>query len=384
MGQAVYIVCGGTGGHLAPGIATAQRLMEAGARLLLVVSVKEVDSRLLQAYPEVPYRREAGAPFSASPAGLARFLFLNLRSFISGWRQLRRERPAVVLAFGGFLSVSYALSAWLLGIPVVLHEANRVPGRSIRFLAGIAERVYAPDGVALAGVEPRRLKRLGMPVRKEVRHISKDVIRRRLDIPLHAKVLLVVGGSQGAMVLNDWVEQHYKSLAADGIWTLLVAGPGKQRLPDLERLQDDHGREVQLRVFAFHHAMHELLSCADLALGRAGAGTIAELAVCRTPSILVPYPYAADNHQLANARDLERRGGCILIPQPQVHELYREVLDLVYNDWLLGRMRTNLQCLVHGDAAHELAQGIFKDFLADKPASGTGSDAQAMAKAVTQ
>jgi UDP-N-acetylglucosamine--N-acetylmuramyl-(pentapeptide) pyrophosphoryl-undecaprenol N-acetylglucosamine transferase len=371
MGEAVYIVCGGTGGHLAPGIATAQRLMEAGTPVQLVVSEKEVDSRLLQAYPEIPYRRERGAPFSWRPVGLCRFLCHNLHSFVLGMLHLRRTRPAVVVAFGGFLSVSYALAAWLLRIPLVLHEANRVPGRSIRFLAGIAERVYVPEGVHVSGVEPRCLRRLGMPVRREVSHIRKEHIRSEMGIPVHAKVLLVVGGSQGAQVLNEWVADHYKSLGADGIWVLLVTGPGKRKLPRREALDDDHGREVELRTFAFHSRMHELLSCADVVLGRAGAGTIAELAVCRVPSILIPYPHAADDHQTANARDLEQRGGCILIPQSRIHELYREVLDLIFNDWLLSRMRANLQRLVHGDAAEDLARDIIKDFL-----KGDGTPAQ--------
>lgn len=362
MAGPVYIVCGGTGGHLAPGIATAQRLRDRGVPVRLVVSEKEIDSRLLEAYPQIPYKRTRGAPFSLRPPGFFRFLYGNLSGFVDGWRYLKKNRPRAVLAFGGFLSVSYVIAAWLLRIPIILHEANRVAGRSIRFLAGMADMIFLPDGVPLPGIEPRRIRRIGMPLREEVAHIPKDLIRKRLGIPPHAKVLVVTGGSQGARVLNEWMERNHRFLAADGIWTILVSGPGKETLPELEVLQSDSGDTVELRTFSFHRALHELFSCADLVISRAGAGSIAELVTCLAPSILIPFPYSADGHQEANARDLERRGGCIVIVQPEINTVYREVLDLIYNDWLLSRMRDNLKRLTHGDPARTLAEFIIRHY----------------------
>ena len=358
----IIIVCGGTGGHLAPGIATAHWLRERGHEVELVVSEKEVDSRILKAYPEIKYKRIKSAPFRLLPPALIRFLYRSFSGFIGGLAVLRRERPAVVLAFGGHTSVGYVIAAWFLRIPVVLHEANRVAGRSIRFLSSLAEYIFLPDGVALRGIEPRRLLRLGMPLRKEVVHIPKDTIRRELGIPLHAKVLVVVGGSQGAQVLNEWVGAHYRSLAADGIWVILVAGPGKNTLPETALLETDQGEPVELRTYSFHDRLHALFSCADIVLSRAGAGTLAELVACLTPAILVPYPSAADDHQLANARHLECRGGAILICQNDMESLYREVLDLIYNDWLLGRMRSNLRTLNRGDAGAKLAAFLEKHY----------------------
>jgi len=105
-------------------------------------------------------------------------------------------------------------------------------------------------------------------------------------------------------------------------------------------------------------------------ISRAGAGTIAELVACLTPSILIPFPYAADQHQLANARDLERRGGCILVEQDKIKTLYREVHDLIYNDWLLGQLRGNLRRLNHGDPALEICRFICARYL-DIPAEGS-------------
>lgn len=363
MAAAVYIICGGTGGHLSPGIATAQRLRDRGGEACLVISDREVDNRLLQAYPELPCKRARGAPFRLNPFGLLRFLVASLLSLIESMRILRREQPAVLLAFGGYLSVSWALAAVWLKIPLVLHEANRIPGRSIKQLAGMADRVYFPEGIRLRRVEPKRLYPLGMPLRKEVRHIPKDVIRKRMEVPQHAKVLVVVGGSQGAQALNDWVERYRYSLAADGIWIYLVTGPGKLELPAREWARSDRGDRVAINAFAFHDSLHELFSCADVVLSRAGAGTLAELVESLAPAILVPYPHAADNHQLHNARYLEKRGGAVLLQQDQIDNLYREILDLIFNDWLLSRMRRNLRSLWHGDEAEKLARDLEQDYI---------------------
>lgn len=361
MSRPVYIVCGGTGGHLAPGIATAQRFREQGIAVELVTSEKEIDSRLLKAYPEIPYRKGKGSPFGLQPLRLLAFLYKSLVGSIQAFFLLRRTQPVAVIAFGGFLSVSYVVAAWLLKVPVILHEANRKPGKSIRQLAAMADRIFLPDGVVLKGVESSRIRRVDMPLRREIRHIPKSEIRERLRVPLHAKVLTVVGGSQGALVLNEWVKNNRRSLAAEGIWVFLVAGPGKMDLPEKETLRSDLGSAVEMRTFAFHNAMHELFSASDIVVGRAGAGTIAELAYCLTPSILIPYPHAADQHQLANARDLERRGGGIVVTQDNLQTLFREVLDLIYNDWLLARMRTNLKRLIHQDSAE-----VIRDFVVDQ------------------
>ncbi|MEX0326723.1 MAG: glycosyltransferase [Puniceicoccaceae bacterium] len=370
MRKPVYIICGGTGGHLAPGIATAQRFLEEQIPVELIISEKEVDSRLLKAYPDIPYKRAKGAPFGWKPGRLLRFIYGSVFGFFQSFGLLKDNRPAAIIAFGGYLSVSFVIAAWLLKVPVVLHEANRKAGRSIRTLANMADRIYLPDGVGLHGTEARRIRRLNMPLRREVHHILKEEIRTQLGIPMHAKVLAVVGGSQGAQALNEWVEANRNSLAADGIWIFLVTGPGKQALPEKETFTSDAGAHVECRTFAFHSALHELFSAADVVISRAGAGTIAEMIHCLSPSILIPYPYAADQHQLANARDLEQRGGCILVEQTQLDGLYREVLDLIFNDWLLGRIRSNLRRLIHGDAATEICRYVMRQYI--HPVEGPG------------
>lgn len=353
---------------MAPGIATAQRLADAEVAYELVVSEKEVDSRLMSVYPDMPCRTAKAYPFSLHPYGLARFLMGGIYGFLQTIKRLGRERPRVVLAFGGFLMVNYVIAARLLRIPVVLHEANRKPGRAVRLLADMADAVFVPQGVSLRGVRPRRIHALRMPLRKECRHIRKDVVRERMNLPVHGKVLLVVGGSQGATVFNDWVGKHWPALAAERISVIVVTGPLQRSDLTPTRVQHSDGSYSELRVIAFADAMHELFSCADLVLSRAGAGSIAELTECLAPSILVPYPYAADDHQTANAREHERRGACVVIEQSHMAHMFEEVYDLIYSDWMLDRMRGNLRRMMDVNAAQVLARYLQVTFF--KPVEG--------------
>jgi UDP-N-acetylglucosamine--N-acetylmuramyl-(pentapeptide) pyrophosphoryl-undecaprenol N-acetylglucosamine transferase len=380
-GGGAFIVCGGTGGHLAPGIAIAQRLQASGVAVRLGVSRKEVDARLLHAYPQINYICFAACPFSWRLAGFMRFNWWLFTGLFSALAYLVQHRPRVVLAFGGYVSVHFGLAARLLGIPLVLHEANRVPGRTIRLLAGLAEAVFVPEGIHVGGVAPRRLHHLGMPLREEIQHVRKEAVRRSLDMPFHSKILLVVGGSQGAQVLNEWVDAHWRALAANRISVIVVTGSGKTGKLSDKQIDHADGSSAMLKVLAFSDRMSELLSCADLVVGRAGAGTIAEMIECLTPAILIPYPHAADDHQTANARFLEQRGGCLLLAQGNLSQLYDEVNDLIYNDWMLDRFRMNLKRMARLDAAGVLGAYLQATYF-QTPAVGVAEGEQAEVKHV--
>ena len=146
------IACGGTGGHLSPGIALAEGLNARGHETTLLISHKKVDARLIEKYPHLRFERIPGAPFTLRPAGLVRFVWLQLAAFLFSARIIRAWRPDVIVGFGGFTTAGIILVAALYRRPVALHEANRVPGRAIRLLGGLARRLYLPPGVRLKGV----------------------------------------------------------------------------------------------------------------------------------------------------------------------------------------------------------------------------------------
>ncbi|MCD8483950.1 MAG: UDP-N-acetylglucosamine--N-acetylmuramyl-(pentapeptide) pyrophosphoryl-undecaprenol N-acetylglucosamine transferase [Verrucomicrobia bacterium] len=351
------IICGGTGGHLAPGIALAQKLQTRGNQCELVVSCKEVDNRLCAKYQTLKFRKSPGMAFSAHPLKCARFLWQTFAALVFAFKLIRDYKPDAVIAFGGFTSPPFGIVARLMGCTLIVHEANRVPGKAIRCLSRFADRVYLPEGVRLHTVRPRVLRHFGFPVRADVKHVPKEEAKPRINVPLHSKLLVIFGGSQGAQPLNDWVNQTVRMLVADGICVYCITGPGKGAESTLT-FESDDGQPVQVHYKPFTDNVGLLLSSADLVISRAGAGSIAELITCLAPSILVPFPHATDNHQELNARHLERQGGCMVVLQKDIGNLYREVLDLIFNDWLLSRMRENLRGLNRADWAYEIALDI--------------------------
>ncbi len=335
------IACGGTGGHLSPGIALAEALIARGHEATLFISRKRVDTRLCEKYPHLTATRVPGAPFAARPDRLLRFVVKQSHGFFFSWRFLRQQQPDAIIGFGGFTNAGVVFAGRLLGIPVALHEANRIPGRAVRALADFAHRLYLPPGVRLPGTRGVTVRHTGLPVRNEIARVPCAEARTRLGLNPTQKLLVVIGGSQGSGRLNQWVEEHVAAFTHEGIQLWCVAGLGN--CVEGERLyQSKNGATVHVRFEAFSDRMGDLLSAADLVVSRAGAGSIAELIRCETPAILIPYPFAADNHQWANARYFEQQGGGFVLDEQALPQLRAEVLDVIFNDWLLHKFSENL------------------------------------------
>ncbi|MDR1789982.1 MAG: UDP-N-acetylglucosamine--N-acetylmuramyl-(pentapeptide) pyrophosphoryl-undecaprenol N-acetylglucosamine transferase [Opitutaceae bacterium] len=312
------VACGGTGGHLAPGIALAQALARRGHAATLLISDKPVDARLAGKYPALGFRKISAAPLSFSPKKLARFLAAQTRGLREGLRLVREKRPAAIIGFGGFTSAAIVAAGLLRRVPVALHESNRVPGRATRLLARFARLVWLPPGVAAPGMDASKIRFAGLPLREEIRPLPADAARARLGLPPGGPVLSVLGGSQGAAPLNAWALAAAPALAAAGVRLRVITGLGKQPA--------DAPAGV---CVPFTDDIPALLSASDLVVARAGAGTIAELVRCETPSVLVPYPQAADDHQRANARHFAATGAALVVEQDALAGLLPVVLSLL-------------------------------------------------------
>ncbi|HEX3731299.1 MAG TPA: UDP-N-acetylglucosamine--N-acetylmuramyl-(pentapeptide) pyrophosphoryl-undecaprenol N-acetylglucosamine transferase [Opitutaceae bacterium] len=336
------ISCGGTGGHLSPGIALAEGLLARGHDAVLLISRKKVDARLIEAYPHLRFERMPGTPFSWNPVGLARCFGSQTRAMGFCLALMARFRPDLIVGFGGFTSAPVVLAGRLRRVSVALHECNRVPGLAVRTLGHLAERVYLPIGLRLAGVGAAVTRHVGLPVRREIVLRPQAEARIALGFDPGRKLLAILGGSQGASVLNDWARRNVELLAAQGIQLFCVTGLGKGE-PEVRAIPRQPDGPVRAVFTPFSDRIADVLSASDLVVSRAGAGTLAELVRCETPAILIPYPHAADNHQRANAAFFERQGGGLALSQEMLGNLLGEVRDVIFNEWLLRKFRGNLR-----------------------------------------
>ena len=354
----IVIACGGTGGHLTPGIALAQSLEEKGYPTWLFTSQKEVDSRLASKYSKMSFIAMPGAPLIKSTRGILRFGKGFLHSFVRARRFYQKVGADLLVGFGGFSTFGPAVAARSLRIPIFVHEANRSAGRAIRFLAGRADRLYLPEGMRMDGISTNKTINIGYPLRQDFRRIPMERARKILGLSMSEKLLVVLGGSQGASSLNDWVKQNLHSLAEDGISVYCLTGLNKESSGTVQ-LEGIGGQVLTSRFVPFTDDMNIVLSAANLVVSRAGAGAIAEIIRCRVPSILVPYPFAADNHQQMNAAYLEAKGGTIVCPESKLFtSLLSEVREVMFNEEFRAILRRNLFALDSGDVALKMAWDI--------------------------
>ena len=359
------IACGGTGGHLSPGIALAEALVARGHAATLLISHKKVDARLSEKYPQLTFVRVPSAPFGWRPDVHLRFHLRQTQGLLFSMDLLRRLKPSAIVGFGGFTNAGVVLAGRFAGIPVALHEANRVPGRSTRVLSRLARRLYLPPGVRLPGRLGLMVRHTGLPVRREIVRLSRAEARARLGVDATQKLLVVLGGSQGAGPLNRWVDGNLSALAHEGVQVWCVTGLGKGET-GVKQLPGRNGEAVRSWQEPFSDRVGVLMSAADLVLSRAGAGTLSELVECETPAILIPYPYAADNHQQANAVYFEQQGGGLVIAESAMQDLRQEVLDVVFNDWLLNKFRGNLRRMARENCIDTIVHDL-EDLAAGTP-----------------
>ena len=326
------IACGGTGGHLFPGLAVAESLHERGHEVLLFVSEKEIDTIALKDHPQ--FRAEK-LPSVGMPAMLLSPAFVGfLGRCWDSYRQCcsiyRKYRPSVVLGMGGFTSTAPILAARMQGLPCFIHESNAIPGRANRLAAKFATRV-------LIGFEDCR-KRFsgadcivtGTPVRKNLgRPIERNEAMKTFGLDPSRRTLLVTGGSQGAGGINQILFRTAPLLAESGIQIIHLTGKNDDRLAAANYQRD----EIPHYVAPFHHRMEEAYSVADVVISRAGASSLSELSQFGLPSILIPYPHATDDHQKANAEIHVRAGASLLAEEKDiVPEVFAASISNLLND----------------------------------------------------
>lgn len=307
----VLIAGGGTGGHVFPMIAVgdAVRAADPGAEVFYVGTARGMEARLL------PERGDDLELLDVAPlrgGGAAGFVKGALRAAAvlpEALRLLRRRRPDVVLSVGGYAAGPVALAARTLGVPVTLLEPNSVLGLANKLLAPFAVRAYTAFPEAERQLRPSVVRREGVPLRRAFDRATYQPIAGRFRV-------LLLGGSQGATALNAVVPEAFALLRARVPHATILHQSGRDRdEATRERYAAAGVPAGAARVSAFVDDVARELEDADVVVQRAGASSLFELCAIGRPSVLVPFPFAADQHQLKNARSLETAGAAVALPQ---------------------------------------------------------------------
>ena len=350
------IACGGTGGHLFPGLAVAEELRAGRHEVLLLVSEKAIDERALRAFPGMPRETlpSVGLASAFSPAAL-KFAQRMLGSYRKCETVLGRFRPDAVLGMGGFTSVAPLAAAWRRGIPAYLHESNAIPGKANRLGARFCREVLLGFEDCTSHFPGRTVRVTGTPIRSElvVDVPTKVRARRVLGLEPENPTLLVMGGSQGASGINTLMAGAAAHLRDSGMQIIHLSGER-----DAEQLRAAY-RDAGLfsAVLPFCDRMQDVYAAADLAFSRSGAASLTELSWFGLPAVLVPYPHAAEDHQTLNARIFERSGAACLLPESGAagDSLAALLKSLLEPGSSLPSMAAAAQSLAPRDAAKKVA-----------------------------
>jgi UDP-N-acetylglucosamine--N-acetylmuramyl-(pentapeptide) pyrophosphoryl-undecaprenol N-acetylglucosamine transferase len=339
----LLIAASGTGGHLFPAIATAEQLPDYQIEWLGVPD--RLETQLVPA--QYPLHRIQVEGFQKRLGlGTFRILWHFVQAIFKVRRLLKQGQFQGVFTTGGYIAAPAIIAARTLGLPALIHESNAIPGKVTRWLAPWCT-VVAVGFEQTAQFLPRdRTAWVGTPVRSEFRHFTtlKD-----FNIPTNAPLIAVVGGSQGAVALNRFVRQCAPVWLEAGAWIIHQTGSSD---PDAQGLSHPH-----YVALPFYENMAALLKRANLAISRAGAGTLTELAVAQTPAILVPFPFAAEDHQTYNAKVFVDAGAALMFPQAELTAkvLESEVLLLLQNPQRLYQMAQQMALLAIADSAERMA-----------------------------
>lgn len=340
----LLVAASGTGGHLFPAIAVAQEL---SCQIEWLGVPERLENRLVPTdYPLHIINVEG---FQTKP-GLKTLLILwrLVRATWQTRRLLQRGNFQGVFTTGGYIAAPAIIAARSLGLPAILHEANAIPGKVTRLLSPWCSLVGLGFADTARYFPKTKTDYVGMPVRAEFAQPQSLDLRIPAGVPL----IVVVGGSQGALAINRLVRQVAARWLGLGAWVVHLTGDSDP--------EADSFNHPQYLALPFYDNMAGLLQRADLAISRAGAGTLAELAVTGTPSLLIPYLYAAEDHQTHNAAVFVAAGAAKLLRQQDLtaEELATEVLELLESPEVLQTMRQRAIALGIPDSSQKLVKLI--------------------------
>jgi UDP-N-acetylglucosamine--N-acetylmuramyl-(pentapeptide) pyrophosphoryl-undecaprenol N-acetylglucosamine transferase len=339
---------GGTGGHVFPLLAVAAELKKRGHELLFVGTKRGLEARLVPAAGYPILYTEVGALKRVGPATTARTLFQLPPAIWRMLRMLRERQAAAIFSLGGYAAGPVTAAARLAGVPLVLMEPNAMPGFTNRLAGRWATRALLSWEKSERYFPRGRSELTGLPVREDFFRIPETT-------PSETIRILVTGGSQGSRTLNRGLTECWALLRENRVPVRIVHQAGRDAYEPLARKFAEAGLEGE--VVAFIDDMAYAFAAADLIVSRAGAGAVSEIAAAGRPSILVPFPHAADDHQTRNAEVFAEAGAAVLIPDREFtgRRMYDEIRALTRDSGTLPAMARAARGLARPGAAARAA-----------------------------
>ncbi len=356
----IAIACGGTGGHLFPGLAVAEELQRRGHETMLLVSSKQIDALALAGATNHQSRTlsAAGWPGIFTPK-IFRF-FLKL---IESWRECRQIfkefQPSVVLGMGGFTSAIPLIFAQKNHLQTLIHESNAFPGRVTRLVAPHVNKTLLGFASCANYLRKAKCVTTGTPVRRDLKRFDRIEAAEKVGLDPHRKILFIMGGSQGAHGLNEVILKMLPLLesAEREQWQFVhLAGQADANLVEINYRR----QRLTAVVKAFTNEMQLFYSMADLIITRSGAASLTEISHYSLPSILVPFPAAADDHQTFNARIFEEAKASYLFQESKLspEKLHEVLKDLLNHPDQMQAMAIAAHTLSGEEAAKRVAEEI--------------------------
>lgn len=337
------ITGGGTGGHIYPALAVAEELKDRGWEILYLGSDYRMESEIV---PETGFDFK-GLPVRPLPRKISTKLissiFYNSLAFIRALNLINQFKADLIIGTGGFVAGPVVLAGALLRKKTIIHEQNAYPGITNKLLARVADRVCLnfPEAKEYLKVRPEKIKITGNPVRPKILNVDQQQAYQGLNLNPDLKTILITGGSLGAEVINQNVGALYKYAIQNEIQIVHLSGKKNYRtLIDQLKTMDINPENQLLKIIDYLDQMEYALKTADLIIARAGATGLAEITSSARASILIPFAGAAENHQMLNARALQKAGAAIMIKESDLDEqlLLKKVRDIIDSEEKLQSM----------------------------------------------
>ncbi len=349
----ILFVCGGTGGHIFPAVAIANSLKKMGVEEITFAGRKDsMEERLVA--KDWPYEYISAIPLHRGPFLKNLALPFKLMKSISRAKSvIKKVNPDVVVATGGYVSLPIVLAAGKLGVPVYLQEQNAVAGIANKVGSRKAKTIFVTSEDAAKFFPAEKVQIFGNPVRELP---AENSLARPEEFKAGKKAVFIVGGSQGAVGINNKIEESIRTITAqDDVCVVWQVG-----VKNVDAIKARLGDMPNVTVCGFLNGIYAYMKYADVIVSRAGASALAEILAFGKPSILLPFPHATANHQEHNARVVEKAGAALVELDAEENHLWDKVCELLKDENRLASMAAAAKNLGMPDAADQIAKVILE------------------------